>query len=66
MAAFTQPPHHNNPGNFAVAANGTFSYTHDGSETATDTFFYTLSDGVNNVTVTVISRLMLLMTVQLL
>ena len=36
-----------------MAANGTFSYTHDGSETATDTFFYTLSDGVNNVTVTV-------------
>ena len=53
VAAFTQPLHHNNPGNFAVAANGTFSYTHDGSETATDTFFYTLSDGVNNVTVTV-------------
>tara|TARA_B100000575_G_scaffold46385_1_gene33544 strand:+ start:3031 stop:9417 length:6387 start_codon:yes stop_codon:yes gene_type:complete len=49
----TQPLHHNDPGNFAVAANGTFSYTHDGSETATDTFFYTLSDGVNNVTVTV-------------
>ena len=49
----TQPLHHNDPGNFAVAANGTFSYTHDGSETATDTFLYTLSDGVNNVTVTV-------------
>ena len=53
VSAFTQPLHHNDPGNFAVAANGTFSYTHDGSETATDTFFYTLSDGVNNVTVTV-------------
>ena len=49
----TQPLHHNDPGNFALAANGTFSYVHDGSETATDTFFYTLSDGVNNVTVTV-------------
>ena len=49
----TQPLHHNDPGNFALAANGTFSYTHNGSETATDTFFYTLSDGVNNVTVTV-------------
>ena len=36
---FTQPLHHNDPGNFALAANGTFSYTHDGSETATDTFF---------------------------
>ena len=53
VSAFTQPLHHNDPGNFAVAANGTFSYTHDGSETATDTFFYSLSDGVNNVTVTV-------------
>ena len=49
----TQPLHHNDPGNFALAANGTFSYTHDGSETATDTFFYTLSDGLNNITVTV-------------
>ena len=49
----TQPLHHNNPGNFVLAANGTFSYIHNGSETATDTFFYTLSDGVNNVTVTV-------------
>ena len=49
----TQPLHHNDPGNFALAANGTFTYVHDGSETATDTFFYTLSDGVNNVTVTV-------------
>ena len=49
----TQPLHHNDPGNFSLAANGTFSYVHDGSETATDTFFYTLSDGVNNVTVTV-------------
>ncbi|MFL2611196.1 MAG: Ig-like domain-containing protein [Flavobacteriaceae bacterium] len=49
----TQPLHHNDPGNFALAANGTFSYIHNGSETATDTFFYTLSDGVNNVTVTV-------------
>ena len=49
----TQPLYHNDPGNFALAANGTFSYVHDGSETATDTFLYTLSDGVNNVTVTV-------------
>ena len=49
----TQPLHHNDPGNFALAANGTFTYVHDGSETATDTFFYTLSDGVNNITVTV-------------
>ncbi len=49
----TQPLHHNDPGNFALAANGTFTYVHDGSETATDTFFYTLSDGVNNMTVTV-------------
>ncbi len=49
----TQPLYHNDPGNFALAANGTFSYVHDGSETATDTFLYNLSDGVNNVTVTV-------------
>ena len=49
----TQPLHHNDPGNFSLALNGSFSYTHDGSETATDTFFYTLSDGVNNVTVSV-------------
>ena len=49
----TQPLYHNDPGNFALAANGAFSYVHDGSETATDTFLYTLSDGVNNVTVTV-------------
>ena len=49
----TQPLHHNDPGNFSLNVNGTFSYVHDGSETATDTFFYTLSDGVNNVTVTV-------------
>ena len=49
----TQPLHHNDPGNFSLNVNGTFSYVHDGSETATDTFFYTLSDGVNNATVTV-------------
>ena len=49
----TQPLHHNDPGNFSLNVNGTFSYIHDGSETATDTFFYTLSDGVNNATVTV-------------
>ena len=45
------PAHHN--GMFTLAANGTFSYDHDGSETTTDSFTYNITDMVNNVTVTV-------------
>ena len=46
----TAPLHH--LGSFALSSIGTFTYVHDGSETTTDTFTYSLSDGVSNVTVT--------------
>ena len=41
---------------FAFSATGTFTYTHDGSETTTDTFLYKTNDGLsdgNTVTVTI-------------
>ncbi len=33
---------------FTLNANGTFSYTHDGSETTTDSFTYTANDGTDD------------------
>ena len=45
------PFHHQ--GSFSLSSSGTFTYQHDGSETTTDTFDYTLSDGLSNVTVSV-------------
>ncbi len=36
-----------------LAADGTFTYTHDGSENFTDSFVYELSDGVFTDTATV-------------
>ena len=45
------PFHHQ--GSFSLSSSGTFTYQHDGSETTTDTFNYTLSDGLSNVTVSV-------------
>ncbi|MFT3878423.1 MAG: Ig-like domain-containing protein [Gemmatales bacterium] len=50
----TQQPTH---GAVVVNANGTVKYTHDGSETTTDTFKYTIKDNVggtsNEATVTI-------------
>jgi VCBS repeat-containing protein len=45
------PFHHQ--GSFSLSSSGTFTYQHDGSETTTDTFDYTLSDGFSIVTVSV-------------
>ena len=45
------PFHHQ--GSFSLSSSGTFTYQHDGSETTTDTFDYTLSDVLSNVTVSV-------------
>ena len=45
------PLHH--LGSFSLSSSGTFTYIHDGSETTTDTFEYSLSDGLSNVTVSV-------------
>ncbi len=45
------PLHH--LGSFSLSSSGTFTYIHNGSETTTDTFEYTLSDGLSNVTVSV-------------
>jgi VCBS repeat-containing protein len=45
------PLHH--LGSFSLSSSGTFTYIHDGSETTTDTFEYTLSDGLSSVTVSV-------------
>ena len=43
-------------GNLTLNANGTFSYTHDGSATTTDVFYYRPTDGLfpgNTTTVTI-------------
>jgi len=45
------PFHHQ--GSFSLSSSGTFTYQHNGTETTTDTFNYTLSDGLSNVTVSV-------------
>ncbi len=45
------PFHHQ--GSFSLQSSGTFTYIHDGTETTTDTFDYTLSDGLSSVTVSV-------------
>lgn len=42
----TGPYNHN--GSFSLQSSGTFVYIHNGSETATDTFFYYVSDGLNS------------------
>ena len=47
-----------NSSSFTLNSDGTFSYTHDGSETATDSFTYQASDGsddsnVGTVTITI-------------
>ena len=48
-------PFHHQVGlaSFNLSPSGTFTYQHDGSETTTDTFDYSLSDGFSNVTVSV-------------
>ncbi len=47
----TPPLHHS--GSFGLTSSGTFTYVHDGSETATDSFTYNLNDGNTTVTATV-------------
>lgn len=47
----------NDDGNFVLNSDGTFSYTHNGSETTSDSFIYRPSDGIlvgNAATVTII------------
>jgi len=51
ISSFTQPSY--NSGLFPLQSNGTFVYTHDGSETVTDTFNYELTDGNTTTTVSV-------------
>ena len=51
ILSFTQPLY--NSGTFPLQSNGTFIYTHDGSETTTDTFNYELTDGSTTTVVSV-------------
>ena len=53
QAQISNPPIN---GNLILNANGTFSYTHDGSATTTDVFYYRPTDGLfpgNTTTVTI-------------
>ena len=55
-ADFTQGPVNAAVGDWAYSNTGSFTYTHDGSETTTDTFFYRAFDGTSygdTVTVTI-------------
>jgi VCBS repeat-containing protein len=49
----TPPAHH--VGAFTLNADGSFSYTHDGSETTTDSFTYLANDGVNDSNVATVT-----------
>ena len=52
VTKLTNPLHHTG-GPFSLQSSGTFVYNHDGSETTTDTFNYTLSDGSTSTVVSV-------------
>lgn len=47
----TGPYNHN--GSFALMSDGTFTYIHDGTETTTDTFLYSVFDGTSSAVATV-------------